>query len=143
MKLAITSLLGLTLIGCGTETRVNPVFESGLSTFKREAEIRNKVVDLSGISVEFVEEAKKVGMGLEFGHCDGGSITIVRSYWEAQLAEAQEILLFHELGHCALGRESHVQYGSKRSLMIADPTMIDRVDYANHRSEYLDELFDK
>ena len=66
------------------------------------------------------------------------------SYWNKATDIEREVLLFHELGHCILGR-SHLDDKTARSQCVSimrSSSGICRMEYnANTRGDYLDELF--
>jgi hypothetical protein len=77
-----------------------------------------------------------------YGNHPENEIQLLRSYWNRTSPMGQEELLFHELGHCVLGR-SHLNWtydwGQPRSIMFwlvfGDSTW-----YYNDRTYYYGEL---
>ena len=79
------------------------------------------------------------------GLCDFKSdrtyIYLDKDAWERMDYVGREMLMFHELGHCALDLEHNrsMSYsGEPLSLMF--PTLFDPHQYSLHRAEYIDEL---
>jgi hypothetical protein len=69
-------------------------------------------------------------------------IIISRTKWDRMTEEKRESLMFHELGHCILGRKhdsSTTQDGIPASLM--NPYSLDSWTYAEYRAYYINELF--
>lgn len=72
-----------------------------------------------------------------------GRIVIDELFWQTASQTRKELAVFHELGHCALGRSHNDEV---RSFGICESVMRSGqgnclIDYHNHRSDYLDELF--
>lgn len=71
------------------------------------------------------------------------AIRIERSSWDMFGADAREILIFHELGHCLKDRDHDsalLKEGCARSIM--NPNIGSVLPcYREHRERYLDELF--
>ena len=86
------------------------------------------------------------------GYCmplnDGRRVIMLNDFqWTmAVLFSDDEFLIFHELGHCYLGRRHHnarMEDGRPVSIMVDDLDMLSWGGiYKAHREEYLDELFD-
>lgn len=142
---AIFLLLALVLIGCG-KPAVDPAFASYFTKFHEAAANRGKDVDLSGIGAKFFTPDD----GDLHGDCNSSpfSKTLeVSIKWWGLMSDAQkEILMFHEFGHCALGRD-HIEIGyawdnNILTLMIPGADgMIPESEYLYRREKYLDELF--
>jgi len=76
------------------------------------------------------------------------TITIDRKFWERADKTYKEIVMFHELGHCALGRKHNdettpigpfIDIGN--SIMNSYVDMVPGGFYLDNRDEYLRELF--
>ncbi len=123
--------------------------------------------DLSPYFESFVEEAAKRGVDLKLmrdmvsGYIediDDGSVSgqcrhdadapdkviIDRTFWETSGNSKKEFLVFHELGHCMLGR-SHIDTRDRDgfcvSIMHSSSDICTNGYSYSTRSEYLDELF--
>ena len=70
-------------------------------------------------------------------------IYIDADYWARATHWEQELLLFHELGHCVLGIRFHDNSRNQAGfpLSIMSTYIIPEVYYARHRAYYLDQLF--
>ena len=115
--------------------------------FEQEASARGVQVDLvsSGITAEIAEihEGNVIGR-CQYGRYSGNHITIDLTYWNRSGTLGKELVVFHELGHCYLGRghrEDRFQSGSCVSIMRSG-TCCCRDSYrTTTRSYYMDELF--
>lgn len=81
-----------------------------------------------------------------FGLCatNSGDITIDRETWNASNDEKREWVIFHELGHCILGREHRDEVSSSGeclSMMRAEATCALNLYSSTWRHYYMDELF--
>ena len=142
------------LIACSSEEpesniEVSPQFRPYVRAFEAEAAKR-------GISFDFEESGLEILLGPTrvdnaAGVCRGdGSIEIEKTVWDNYSDAGKEQLIFHELGHCVLGRPhrnvvlSNNEWGS---IMRGSPIPEDRgvvVNYSGQRKEYyIDELFDE
>ncbi len=123
--------------------------------------------DLTPYFENFVEEAAKRGVDLELmrdmvsGYIediDDGSVSgqcrhdadapdkviIDRTFWRTAGTSRKEFLVFHELGHCMLGR-SHIDTRDSNgfcvSIMHSSSDVCTNGYSYSTRAEYLDELF--
>ena len=71
-----------------------------------------------------------------------GNIEIDREYWNTHGEAAKEELIFHELGHCVLGREHNEHMIGDCPASIMYPTLTPGC-YKKHKDYYIKELFDK
>jgi hypothetical protein len=106
------------LFSCAGEA-IPPVFkvdkdlETYLNKFKLEAEARGVKLDLSNLILEFTDEP----LGEKCGECllkikdpqfqKTVKISRQADCWKNAAPETKESLVFHELGHCLLGRTAH------------------------------------
>lgn len=116
--------------------------------FALEAQIR-------GIEILWEEEALSASLtSIEedaVGQCltyTGGvrKINIDREYWLKSSTVDKEFLVFHELGHCMLGRahiDDTLANGSCISIMSSGEDSCRKNYNSNTRASYLDELFSK
>lgn len=75
--------------------------------------------------------------------CNTGSktITVNKASWLTMTPIQKEFVIFHEMGHCALGRSDHVT--AYPSLMNAALYLGKISFYESNRDRYLEELFTK
>lgn len=109
--LAIVALFGIVLTGCGEERPYtgitgDPELTRHVLTLQEEAAVYG--IDLSQISVhlEFGDAASDEHPDRAAScHPDSGVITVERGPYNLMLWESsKEAIVFHELGHCVLGR---------------------------------------
>ncbi|MBK6825202.1 MAG: hypothetical protein IPG87_20345 [Saprospiraceae bacterium] len=124
---------------------VDPAFVAYLDLFQQEA--LNRGVDVRGelemLNISFTSFDQNIA-----GQCqaskDAHTILMDSNYWNKATDIEREVLLFHELGHCILGR-SHLDDKTARSQCVSimrSSSGICKMEYnANTRGDYLDELF--
>jgi hypothetical protein len=138
-------------------------FEKYIETFKAEAAKRNVKIDLTNLIVKFnanidIEKcgqcSQKIGNALS-----QKTIEISRDAicWKDAYDQTRESLIFHELGHCILGRISHkddlLPNKAKSSIMSTNENdqygpcvyaiddNIANCNKTSRREYYIDELF--
>jgi hypothetical protein len=162
-------LLVFIIVSCQKTTEAPPEysvakdFEKYIETFKAEAAKRNVKIDLTNLIVKF-----NTNIGSEkCGQCSQKpgnalsqkTIEISRDAicWKDAYDQNRESLVFHELGHCILGRLSHkddlLPNKAKSSIMSTNdndqygPCVYDLTGNVNdcnktgRREYYIDELF--
>lgn len=115
--------------------------------FENEAAIRNIRVDLQGANITgFISD---IPTELIQGLCSHNSsapkkVTVDLPFWNRASDQSKEFVIFHELGHCYLGRshdESKDSQGFCLSIMRSSQEDC-RDNYTElTRKKYLDELF--
>ena len=136
--LLIVIVLGL-LVGCGGY--VDPEFKPYLSDFRQAAKAQGLAEPL-GVSIMYGDINGLAGV------CEQSifqsHIFINRGNWNMILDSGRRILIFHELGHCILGR-SHdnglLPDGSPKSLMNSQSVLRNVAQYDADPEYYLHELF--
>lgn len=98
-KLILIALSLALLSACGPRLQVEG-FESYIATFEEASIAAGKPVKITNLSISLIDELNPGTVGL----CSGGSIYLLKSYWESADDDMKEILLMHEMGHCVLGR---------------------------------------
>ena len=128
-----------------TDEELVPYFTS----FRTEAELRNRNVEerLSGITgrIGLIPGSTVAGQCQTAANGDS-HIQIDQAWWNGASEYDKEFLIFHELGHCALGRahdDASDVNGFCISIMHSSSTACDFIYKANTRDGYLDELFSK
>ena len=132
----------LTAIGCGGAIYETGEFEKYMVSFRAES-ARFGVVPLAkNIRIEFATLEQ-----WEFGRCtQDPSFAYVRidsMKWQRLDEDSREALLFHELGHCLLGRE-HMDTWIRREnrpLSVMHAVLIDGSVYRHYREDLVQELF--
>ncbi len=138
-----TSLSGC--VGCG-KPQVDASIEPYIVKFVEEGQNRGKSVDVTGVGAKFVDEDD----GSVHGDCSttpfSKTLEVSKKWWPRLNEVQKEMLIFHELGHCALGRR-HIDitkaFDEKlKTLMIPGVDgMLGEGEYLRHRALYLDEMF--
>ncbi len=121
MKRLISCIILLFSIAC--EKNIEPVspgiysvpaeIQPYIEAFKKEAALRNIPINLDNLIVSFEGPFKKNVCGLcEQVEDDANyqrTVNINRNdlCWTSESIQNREALIFHELGHCVLGRYSH------------------------------------
>lgn len=130
MKACIQIACMLVLVACGKAQYEG--FESYVTSFEKEARARGRHVAVS-TNIQFVD-TQEVSGKCTIGPLNIRDITVLRQQWEILSDVKRELLLFHELGHCELGRKHWAD-----SIMAEPP--LQSHDFEKHRGELLDELF--
>lgn len=127
---------------------VDPELAIYFEMFAAEAQIRGYSIDweAEAISARITDiEEDAVGQCLTFTN-NSRQINIDRTYWKRSDDMDREFLIFHELGHCLLGRphldESNAS-GTCISLMNSGKGFCIKNYSLITRSDYLDELFNE
>ena len=131
--------LFLCLPACGKTSKERA--QELLWKFEDDAAKFSLHVDTDRVKVVFVGSIK----GNFIGTCNLATkeIALLRSYWRSVSGASQEVLLYHELGHCVLDRGHNNNHngpnGFPSSIMNRLP--VQGAVYENHRDYYLKELF--
>lgn len=127
-------ILLILLSSCGTNNvfNINNEALSYVRKFERISKISIKNLIVNVVALD----------NTKLGQCTPGSIPLIELnelYWNNgpyNRSQDRELLMFHELGHCILGR-SH----SKDTSSIMYPTFIGGDNYINNYNHYISELF--
>ena len=111
----VKSLILLALLGSACSSQSNqlqPVlqvagFESFVQKFQSQSAIEGNPVTVNNLVIQF----GPMSTDAERGVCETSSamtptITLDQDYWENVDTDAQESLIFHEMGHCVRDRVS-------------------------------------
>ena len=98
------------------------------------------------IPINFGDTENPAFQGVCFEYPDGKKEIIIRkSWWDNVDQKYRESLLFHELGHCHLGREhldQEVQVSNNnKKVSLMNSIIVMPRDFQEHESQYLYELF--
>lgn len=103
--LALLALL--TLSACGKANTPDPVIQGLVNDFVSDAGLHGRTLTVDTIIV-FGDVKAQGGETNAAGVCNvgpnGGTITLDSTYWNRVGDWSKKILLYHELGHCVLGR---------------------------------------
>ena len=126
---------------------VDPELWSYFSNFEEEAAVRGLDIDLflSKITGEIVEiDEEHVAGRCTFSSVAPNAITIDKTFWDRSSQLFREFVVFHELGHCFLGRgheEGTNANGTCVSIMRSGLEDCRDNYRTSTRTVYLDELF--
>lgn len=144
----------ITTVGCGDGVIAPKVdqgkFEPYVVAFEATARVYG--LDFKGALAAMPISFGAVHNEGSYGECrwdalGSKSITIVEEKWKQMDSETQESLIFHELGHCALGRpheEGNLRletHGSTSPQSLMNHILVDGKTYASRRDYYQEELF--
>ena len=151
MRLVVLLLMTV-LISCSKEneynfdTAVEDELKAYFIRFQEEAEIRGKYIDWTNEEIYARIEAidgDASGRCLTYGQ-GSHEILIDEEYWTNNNELNREFIIFHELGHCLLGR-GHLDLsfanGTCVSVMNSGQSVCKKNFNRLTRSMYLDELF--
>lgn len=122
-----------------------PFFKS----FEKEGAKRGLTIDLNSanITASFKDiEEENVAGTCSYSHHSPRKITIDIPFWKGSTHLAKEMIVFHELGHCYLGRghlETKFESGYCRSIMRSGTCCCRDAYNEQNRNYYLDELYSK
>lgn len=110
--------------------------------FRNKSEQYGRNISLSHLSIEFADMPDE-----KSGKCEssffGSTISINRRLWNIWPNSTRESILFHELGHCVLGR-GHIEEfnfdGTPTSIMTPNAAIVP-LDHDELRDSYFLELF--
>lgn len=119
-------------------------FATYVRIFKLEAEYRKVHTKVDKIKIVMVDK-EKLSMSNAIGICfpARNTIEILKAYWDQANFSQREILIMHELGHCALDldHDNSEGYLGPNSIMRSD--VLNPSYYNNFRKNLVDELFAK
>lgn len=143
-----------------TVVEIDPELQKYVDAFVIEAKLRGMSIHVDNLILEYSDELDD----LECGKCNNASLTnksqkIVRINGSSQcwdFDQELEALVFHELGHCLLGRlhiSDTLPNGDPKSMMIENDLTVyapckyvfgtsDECNNTHKRGYYVDELFD-
>jgi hypothetical protein len=159
---SLLALLGVLLlsVSCGTPMGADMIYESTSSI--RQYHVTNEdlipyvnrfkekylehggalVVKIEDIPVNFGDTGTKVGVCLIYTNGER-EVLVDLAWWDNQSSRRRELLIFHELGHCALGRDHQDRKveGSDYSSSIMNSVLMSERHYQKFLSPYQFELF--
>lgn len=132
----------LCLVGCGREAHFQG-FEEYVTAFEVAAGQRDISISHGSLIIEYGDVGSMARARCDHGFLQSPTILVNKGNWDTQNETTREMIIFHELGHCLLGRGhvTDIERGVPKSLM--HPGEFDWATYINRRVEYLNELFGK
>ncbi len=136
-----TLLILMVGMGCGRVPSDFGPFAGLVYEYDRQAHARGKETALDGLYIEFSDALGPHTLGDCGVRNEGGKlIRINRQYWDAVSEDVKELVLFHELGHCANGLR-HLD--SEYAIMNASVYVSGSKEYKENRTYYLDRHFSR
>ena len=135
MRFTLVMLTVLILTGCGRKANIEFAFSEYYSRFANQFNVNPDYV-----SIEFKETLDAYGPSV-VGVCswnNGPQIYIDKEFWDYATDAAKEALIYHELGHCAMGwdhNDALLSDGCHASVM--NSWMDSDYCYLKHRPENL------
>jgi hypothetical protein len=141
-----------TLPSCSEENNmvsegfIDPELSPLLELFEAEASFRGQTVRVADYlaRAEIVSMEDHLAGQCNFSEAQPNIMIINRSFWENAEMPEREYAVFHELGHCVLGRwhlDSLNENGDCVSLMHSEFNPCSKTYASKRRTEMLDELF--
>lgn len=111
-----------------------------------QKELNDPQFKVGDIPINFGDTTQPEFDGVCFVYADDTKEIIVRkSWWDNAHPIQKEVLVFHELGHCRLGRtheEDTVETGDQSvKTSVMHPIIPDTATYTEHQDGYIKELF--
>ncbi len=128
--------------------QTNSTFEEYVRAFEESAaqELNNLDYKVGDIPINFGTPQEAKFDGVCYIYEDGTKEIIIRqSFWNSAGAIQKRVLIFHELGHCALGRshddETITHSGTVYKTSMMNSEIPSSMHYLSAEAEYLLELF--
>lgn len=155
----LLSLLILALAGCG-RAGVDPAFDTYVSAFEADARTQHSEARVT-YGVEFGNPSEHGCKTNAAGCCDVGFagwnrvVVVDRKWWDAAATQSdgeasRNAMLYHEFGHCSLGRK-HTSamtqisgpMGSTLTIpeSLMNPDVVSGWNFTHNHDAYLEELF--
>ena len=148
--LGLISILSVLFVRCTVENEnvIHEELEAYFQSFEQEAnyyglEISLDEIDISAY-VEHIEERGTLGQCKSYSN-GSKEVVIDNFYWSQADDLEREYLVFHELGHCILGREHHDSRdasGICTSIMQSGNGSCRGIYNEENREKLLEELFE-
>lgn len=126
----------------------NPIFSNIVTQFEQAGRqySGNASFKVTDVPVNFGNTENEKFEGVCFSYPDGTTEVIIRETWWNSASQAlKESLLFHELGHCVLGRDHDNEAfdidGSSHKASMMNSVIVNSSQYSRYRAGYLTELF--
>ena len=113
---------------------VDPILAPYVKSFYADAKRFNAELRPITVPVFFVRSLEKDIIGKCYRFTPLNWIVISRYFWDRTQPESRQILIYHELGHCVLGK-GHEEYG------IMQPVLLLADEYYHNKEGILREFF--
>lgn len=135
MNFPLALMMVALFAGCGHPLKLDiQAGQAQLASFVVEVRARNKNIEVNDLVVKL---GTLVGNTVGLCSAQEGStpvITLDSAFWSRATEIEKEVLMFHELGHCILGKD-HVPPNA-----VMQAYLLDDDAYSASRKELLDEL---
>jgi hypothetical protein len=123
--------------------QVEAQFQSVVDAFTTESQAQGSPVTITDL---IVQSTSNFPSGSEMGTCiqeEGATpvIQISQPLWDSLDADGQQELLFHELGHCVLGRVHEENLNNSVPTSLMNSEFLGSALYNANKAQYLHELF--
>ncbi len=127
---------------------IDPELAPHLEVFKAEAQQRGIPMNINNLIMKFTKKFDKTET---LAQCQYGlvpTIVVGLEFWRYSDLKTREQVVFHELGHCILGRDhldDSVNLGGYNIIpkSIMSTMLFSSTFYDHNRTYYIDELFQK
>lgn len=141
---SVYALLLVIVTGQGTiENHIGPAFIKYYDSFIMDANTHGYPLDPNtGITIQYgpMTMDSSAAECTHLGHMAiGATINVREDFWDKQPDRVRKSIIYHELGHCLLGRE-HSPY--RTSFMYECAPAIDWVTYKAYPELFTQEMFD-
>jgi hypothetical protein len=138
-------LLLLLLTSCGPHLNIESKYQPYVDAFEKRAAMVGvpvKVTDLTILSVPTINRKDVIGnCSVPLYNFRSPTITISQEYWVNMDVYSREQLIFHEMGHCVLGRTHRSELNNHLHLSIMHPFSVPSDVYKANYVQYIHELF--
>lgn len=156
------ALLAASMSACGMPEyvhkpfyQVDPILEPYITLFEQKAFERQLNIHVNDIKVYFVEDLGEDEDSVTLALCktyetssgqtaETPEIEVDRQEFERLTTYGKEAVMFHELGHCVLGRNHNddiVPSEENRPVSIMSTYLVGAYYYNKYYSSYINELF--
>ena len=128
----------------------NPVFNEYIDKFEAHGRtyLKDANFKVGDIPINFLDPKEATVQGICTQYSDGSKEIIIRKEWWEQVSKKyHESLIFHELGHCRLGRNHRDQEyedsdENTHKLSLMNGVLVVPGEFEKFESAYLQELFE-
>lgn len=142
--LACSSAVSI-LSGCGRTQYSVGQFQTYVTRFENESRAHGHPVEIRDLVIEFGDLPLTKNGTCRTSAIQTPLITINRQLWQNMDESRREALIFHEIGHCILGRphdDTEINEGGhSRPESVMSTYLLDSHTYQSNRSAYIQELF--
>ncbi len=118
-------------------------FESQVRSFVDNGTSRGVKVDISGLTIRQTDMFNDTPI-LAVCIPDDKTVLVNQKFWAGSDDTQKELVIWHELGHCVLGRDhnTYTHDGAPVSIMYPQAVLFNNEQYYYlHRQDYINELY--